>query len=133
MKRLVLTQHTVRCPMDDRTASLTVRANPDGYPSRRHRDVIACSLLPSTSFVVPARRGHFSDVAPPVSYLYEATRSARHSLEVACPRRCLSTLNAAEAGAAEPVRCTSGVNDALELARQTQSPGMMRLVWFHSV
>ena len=131
MRRLALTQQTVRCPLDDRPASLTVRTDPDGDPSRRHRDVIACSLRPSTSFAVPARRGYFSDVAPPVSYLCEATRSPRHSSKVECRRRCLAVLNAAEPGAAEPVRCTSGVNDALELARQTQSPGIMRLLWFH--
>jgi hypothetical protein len=41
-------------------------------------------------------------------------------------------LNAAEPGAGEPVRCTSGVSDALELARQTQSPGIMRALWFYS-
>ena len=92
---------------------------------------MTCSLLPSASFVPPARRGYFSDVAPPVSYLCEATRSPRHSSKVECRRRCLAVLNAAEPGAAEPVRCTSGVNDALELARQTQSPGIMRLLWFH--
>jgi hypothetical protein len=51
MKRLAFTQHTVRCPLEDRTASLMVRTDPDGCPSRRHLDVTACSLLPSTSFV----------------------------------------------------------------------------------
>jgi hypothetical protein len=30
------------------------------------------------------------------------------------------------------VRCTSGVSDALDLARQTQSPAMMRVLWFYS-
>ena len=132
MKRLALTQHTVRCPLEDRTASLAVRTDPGGYPSRRHLDVTACSLLPSTSVAPPARRGYFSDVAPPVSYLCEVDRAPRHSLEVACPRRCLAVLNAAEPGASEPVRCTSGVSDGLELARRTQSPAITRLLWFHS-
>ena len=131
MRRLARTRPTVRCPLDDRPASLTVRTDPDGNPSRRYREVTACSLLPSTSFVVPARRGHFSDVAPPVSYLYEVPRSPHHSLNVACRQRCLAVLNAAESGGGEPPRCTSGVNDALELARQTQSPGIMRLLWLH--
>jgi hypothetical protein len=130
MRRLALTPHTVRCPLDDRPASLTVRTDPEGDPSRRHRDVIACSLLPSTCFVVPARRGHFSDVAPPMSYLCEVPRSPRHS-QLTCRKRCLAVLNAAEPDAVEPVRCTSGLNDALELARQTQSPGIMRLLWLH--
>jgi hypothetical protein len=132
MKRLELTQHTVRCPLEDRTASLTVRSDPGGYPSRRHLDVTACSLLSSTSFVLPARRGYFSDVAPPVPYFCEVDPAPRHSSEVACPKRCLAILNAAEAGAAEPVRCTSGVSDSFELVRQTQSPAITRLLWFHS-
>jgi hypothetical protein len=131
MKRLAFTQHTVRCPLEDRTASLTVRTNPGGRPSRRHLEVTACSLLPSTSFVPPARSGYFSDVAPPVPYLCEVDSAPRHSLGVACPRRCLAVLNAAEPGAAEPVRCTSGVNDGLELARQTQSPAITRMLWFY--
>jgi hypothetical protein len=132
MKRLALTQHTVRCPLEDRTASLTVRTDPDRGPSRRHLDVTACSLLPSTSFAPPARSGYFSDVAPPEPYLCEVDPAPRHSWEVACPKRCLAVLNAAEPGAAEPVRCTSGVSDGLELARQTQSPGITRLLWFYS-
>jgi hypothetical protein len=131
MKRLALTHHTVRCPLEDRTASLTVRTDPDGYPSRRHRDVAACSLLPSTPIVPPSRSVYFSDVAPPVPYLCEIDPAPRHPVEVACSGRCLAVLNAAEPGAAETVRCTSGVSDGLELARQTQSPGIMRLLWFY--
>jgi hypothetical protein len=131
MKRLAFTQHTMRCPLDGGTASVTVRTDPDGYPSRRYRAVTACSLLPSTSFVPPARRGYFSDVAPPVAYLCEVDPSRRHSVEVACPKPCLATLNAAEPGA-RPLRCTSGVNDALELARQIQSPAIMRVLWSYS-
>jgi hypothetical protein len=132
MKRLVLTQHTVRCPLGDETASVTVRTAPDGYPSRRHRDVTACSLLPSTPYVPPARMGYFTDVPDvPVPYLREVDSAPRHSLGVACPKRCLAVLNAAEPGAAEPLRCTSGVSDGLELARQTQNPAIMRLLWFY--
>lgn len=123
MKRLALTQHTVRCPLDDRTASLTVRTDPGGCPSRRHLDVTACSLRPSTSSVLLARSG--------VQDFCEVDLAPRHSSEVACPGRCLAILNAAEPGAAEPVRCTSGVSDALELARRTQSPAVMRLLWFY--
>ncbi len=125
MKRLTLTQQTVRCPLDDRTASLTVRTDPDGYPSRRHLDVAACSLMPSTPFVPRLRTGYFSDIAPPASYLCEADPAPRHALKVPCARPCLRVLNAAEPGAAEPV------GDSRELARQTLSPSMMRLLWFY--
>jgi hypothetical protein len=132
MKRLALTQHAVRCPLDDSAASLTVRSDPSGYPSRRHLDIAACSLLPSMSFVPPARSRYFSDLGPAVPYLCEVDPARCHSLEVLCPKPCLAALNAAEPGAAEPVRCTSGVSDGMELARQTQSPAIMRLLWFHS-
>ena len=40
-----------------------------------------------------------------------------------------AVLNAAECGAAEPVRCTSGISDALELARRVQSPALTRVMW----
>jgi hypothetical protein len=133
MKRLALTQHTLRCPLHDCTASLTVRTDSNGYPSRRHLDVTACSLLPSTSFVPPARSAYFPDMEPPVPYIREVNRAPIHSTEVACPKRCLPVMNAAECGAAEPVRCTSGVSDGLELARQVQSPALTRLLWLHSV
>ena len=133
MKRLALTQHTVRCPLEDATASLTVRTDPGGYPSRRHLGVMACSLLPSTPFVPPARSGYFPDVTPPLPYLCEDDPAPRHASGVACSSRCLAVLNAAEPGAAEPVHCTSGVSDGLELARQTQSPAIVRLLSLYSV
>jgi hypothetical protein len=132
MKRLTLTQHTVRCPLENCTASLRVRSDLGGYPSRRHLDVAACSLVPSMPFVPRPRSGYFSDIAPPASYLCEADPTPRHALKLSCARPCLGVLNAAESRAAEPVRCTSGFSDGLELARQTLSPSMMRLLWFYS-
>ena len=56
MKRLELTQHTVRCPRADRTANLTVRTDPGGYPSRRYRDVTTCSLMPQRPSSLPPER-----------------------------------------------------------------------------
>ena len=132
MKRQELTQHTVRCPRTGSIANLTVRTNPGAYPSRRHRDVTACSLKPLTSFVPPSRRAYFSDLTP-LSYVCEVHPAPCHSMEVDCPRPCLAVLNAAESGAAESVRCVSGVNDSLELARRTQSSAIRRLLWFFGV
>jgi hypothetical protein len=131
MERHAITHHTIRCPLQQGIASLTVRTQPGAPPSRRHRDVMTCSLVPSASCITPGRKGYFSDVAPPLSYSYDVDRASGHSFEVACSKRCLAVLNAAEPGAA-PVRCTSGVNDSLELARQTQSLAIMRQLWFHS-
>jgi hypothetical protein len=132
MGRLELTQHSVRCPLDDRTASLTVRTDPEGYPASRHREVATCSLLPSTPFVPTARAAYFTDVIPARPFVWELDSTPCHSGTVECAGGCLAILNAAEPGAAEPVRCTSGVSDAMELARRTQNAAVMRVVWFHS-
>ena len=132
-RRLTLTQHTLRCPVDDCRATLAVRTDAIAHPSRRHVDVTACSLRPPTSFVPPARTTYFSDMSPPVPYRYEVSQAPCHSEEVACPKRCLLVLNAAERGAsAEPIRCTSGMSDSLELVRQTQTPAITRVLWYHS-
>lgn len=133
MKRLETTRHTVRCPVEDESATVTVRSDPGAAPSRRHLDVRACSLQPWNSFVPPARSGYFGDVAPPVSYLAAVDPTPQHPPRFGCRKRCLALLNAAEAGTAQPIPCTSGVNDSLELARQTQSPAITRLLWFYGV
>jgi hypothetical protein len=70
---------------------------------------------------------------PPLPYTYKINPAPLHSTEFGCSKRCLPVLNAAECGAAEPVRCTSGVSDGLELARQTLSPALNRLLWFYSL
>jgi hypothetical protein len=128
-----LTQHTVRCPLEEHYATVTVWTDPDGAPSRRHLDVTACSLRPSTSFIAPPRRAYFTDLTPLVSFVCDVDATPRHSASVVCAKPCLRVLNAAEPGAAEPVRCTSGVCDGLELVRQTANPAVSRLVWLHSV
>jgi hypothetical protein len=130
MKRLTVTQHAMRCPLNDASATLTVRTDVRRHPSGRYVDVTACSLFPSVPFTMPSRAGYFSDVAPPLRYLDAADAAPRHSAEIRCAKRCLATLNAAEPGAAD-IGCTSGVNDALELARQGQPAAIMRLLWLY--
>ncbi len=133
-RRLTLTQHSVRCPVNDCAASLAVQSDPVANPSGRHVDVMACSLMPPTTFIPPARKAYFADMAPPESYLDGVGQAPQHSAEVTCDKPCLAMLNAAEGGArSEPIVCTSGVNDAMELARQTQNPSLTRVMWFHSV
>jgi hypothetical protein len=133
MKLWGLTQHTVRCPLDDGMASVTVRTDLDAAPSRRHRDVTACSLQPSTPVVLPARQAYFADVAPPMPFPYEIDGIPRHATGITCGKPCLAVLNAAESGPAEPVRPTSGVSDGLELVRRTRGPAMAQVVWYHNL
>ena len=128
-----LTQRTIRCPLEECAATVTVRTDPEGYPSRRYLAVTVCSLRPSTAVVPPVRYAYFSDLTPLVSYVCDVVANPCHSLEVECAKPCLRVLNAAEPGAAEPVRCTSGVSDGLELARQTLSPAAMRPLWFYGL
>jgi hypothetical protein len=131
-QRLTLTQHSVRCPVNDCAASLGVHSDPAAYPSGRHVDVVACSLLPPTSFVPTSRKAYFPDMTPAEPYLDSVGQAPWHSADVACSKPCLFVLNAAERGArSDRLRCTSGVSDAMELARQTQRPALTRLMWFH--
>lgn len=132
MRHRTLTRHTVCCPLDGGTAVVTVRTDPGAWPSRRHRDVAACSLQPSTPFRVPTRSGYFSDLAPPVSYVSDIDSTPRHAPRVTCSKLCLTVLNAEEPGVAQPVPCTSGVCDALELAQRTQSPAILRVLWSYA-
>jgi hypothetical protein len=131
MRRRTLTQQTVRCPEQDCTARLTVRSDLEAAPSRRHRALVACSLRPSVPLVTPAAGAFFADLAPDVRYRGAVGGLPYASKPYACSEGCLAILNAAEGGG-EPVRCSSGVSDSLELARQTQSPRTMRLLWFYS-
>jgi hypothetical protein len=132
MKRLVVTQHTVRCPLDGATATLNVRTDARRGPCRRYLNVTGCSLLPPASSVPFSRAGYFADVAPPLRYIRDVETGACATSDLRCAKRCLAVLNAAEPGAAEAMRCTSAVSDALELARQTQSPAMMRVLWSYA-
>jgi LPXTG-motif cell wall-anchored protein len=132
-QRLTLTAQTLRCPLHDGVGILAVRTDPIASSGSRYVDVSACSLLPVTSFVPPVRTAYFPDVGPFGPYVREASRVPRHSSELACSKRCLHALNAAERAVPQPIRCTSGTSDSPELARQTQSPAIMRLLWFHSV
>jgi hypothetical protein len=130
-RRLTLTPQAARCPIHDCRATLSVRTDPIAHPRDRYVDVTACSVLPATSFGPPARTAYFPDGE---AYIYDASQAPRHSMGVACPKRCLLVLNAAESCfAGKPIRCTSGTSDSLELTRQTQTPSMMRQLWFHGV
>jgi hypothetical protein len=118
MKRLVTTEHTVRCPLEDCAATVTVRSDPDAAPSRRHRDVLGCSLRPPAPYVPPATLGYFADVAPPVSYVRDVAPGPCHAQEPACSKVCLGVLNAAEPGAGDP---GDSVHDLV----------MKRLLWIY--
>jgi len=131
-QRLAITQHAMRCPLNDCRATVIATSDLAAPPSRRHVDVMACSLVPPTPFVPPPRMAYFADAALPEQYLDDVGRPPQHLVEFACTKPCLFVLNAAEsAPGVEPIRPVSGTSDALELARQTQGPAIARLMWYH--
>jgi hypothetical protein len=131
-RRLTLTHHTVRCPSHGCDADVTARTDFAAYPADRHVSVSACSLFPSTPSVPPVRTTSFADLSPLATYVDQAGQAPCHPSGSVCNEGCLRVLNAAESGpAASSIRCTSGVSDSLELARQTQSPAICRLLWHH--
>ncbi len=133
-QRFPLTQHTVRCPLYDRQATLTVRTNPIARPRGQYVDVTACSILPATPCILPASMAYLPDMPSYEPYLQKA-RPHRYTLEVPCRKDCLYVLNEAEGSCPiRHIRCTSGISNGLELTRQVvQNPTITRLLWFHSV
>jgi hypothetical protein len=89
MKQRAITQHTLRCPLYDCTASLTVRTDFNGCVSARHLDVLSCSLLPSMAFVPSAANAYFPDMEPPEPYTHNIYPTPLHSTGLACRKRCL--------------------------------------------
>ena len=130
MKRLEVTQQTVRCPLEDCTALLDVRTDPGAPPSRRYRDVMSCSLRPPRPYVPLPPIGHVPELPPPLSYFREGWPGPCHSKEPACAKPCLAILNAAEPGAGGAAALSG---DAMELARHVESLAMMRILWTSGV
>jgi hypothetical protein len=132
-RRFTLTRQSMRCPVHDCRVDLAVRTDSAPHPHRRYVDVMGCSLFQGVAANPAPRTGYFPGVSPYLPFLYEVNPAPHYADEPACAKRCLGVLNAAEGyPSARPLHCMSGTSDALELARQTQSPRMMRQVWFHN-
>lgn len=131
---LVLTRHTVRCPLNACQATLVVRTNPLAQPGRQHVDVASCSLHPETLVTLPARLVCVTDSSYDRPYPQEPGRYPRSTLGVPCRKNCLAILNTAAGSCAiQPVRCTSEVNNGPDLAQQTtHNLAMTQALWFHS-
>lgn len=105
---LVLTRHSVRCPLYDCQATMVVRTNPLAQPRRQHVDVATCSLHPETLVSLPEKMVYVTDSSYDRPYPQEPGRYPRYTLGVPCRKNCLAILNTAAASCAiQPVRCTS--------------------------
>jgi hypothetical protein len=134
-RQLPLTSQSVRCPLHDCQADVTVRTNPRAPLHQQHVGVTACSLLPSPAVALPERTGYLPDF-PLYKVRLEAARPyPSPPREVSCRQHCLFLLNEATAPVMpRAICCTSGVSDGPELARQViQHPAMTRLLWYYSL
>ena len=134
-RRLVVTQQTMRCPVYDCRATLAVQTDPRAASRSRYVDVKACSLQPALPIAPPPPPAYFAGASPYMPFLMEVSAAPPYPRpqEPACATRCLAVLNAAESWSWRPIECTSGTSDAMDLARQTQNPAIMRQVWLHGV
>ncbi len=132
-QRLVDTHHGVRCPRDDSQAHVTVRTDPHGQSCRQYLRVTTCSLLSDAAVAPPERVAYLPDFPPYTMWVEPARSHPVHATEVSCPQPCVFVLNETAVSAALPrVVCTSGVNDSVELARQTgDNPRLSRLLFYY--
>jgi hypothetical protein len=127
-RRHVLTQETLRCPLHDCRATVTVRTNPHAGAGRRYLAVAGCSLHPTSPHAPPARVAHFADFGPAQSYLCDACEPPRLADGVPCAKPCLVALNA---GDIRPQFLEPLHGDAWELGRRTQPAGVTRALWLN--
>ena len=133
--QLPLTVQSVRCPLHDCTADMTVRTDPQAHANRQYVDVATCSLLSDAAVALPERTAYLPD-SPPCKVRLEAARSHPvYSTGVTCRQSCLSVLNAAApAVTPQPLECTSGAADGIDLVRQVAHyPTDSQLLWYSSL
>lgn len=131
-QRLLLTPHSVRCPINDEQADLAVQTDPVAPSCRQYVEVTSCSLLADAAVALPERTAYLADV-PACRVRLDTARSIPvHATKISCAQPCVFVLNAtAVSGAHQAVTCTSGASDAIELARQTVgNPRITRLLWY---
>lgn len=132
-QRLQVTHHNVRCPSHDCQANVAVRTDPEARSRQQFVSVTACSLLSDAGGALPERTAYLSDF-PPYKVRLETARSYPvYAAEVSCPQHCVVVLNEGSVSVvSQPVECTSGISDAVELAAQTvRNPRISRLLWYY--
>jgi hypothetical protein len=134
-QRLQITRHRVRCPLDGCSADVAVRTDPRARSRRQFVDVATCSLLSDAAVALPERTAYLSD-SPPYAVRLEAARPYPvYAAEVSCRQNCVFVLNeAAVSVAPQPVKCTSGISDAIELVGQAvRNPRIVRPLWYYGL
>ena len=133
-RRLRITNHDIRCPLDDRRAEIAVHTDPRAQSCRQYVDVASCSLLSGVAIALPERTTYLWD-GPPWRVCVDPARSFPvYATEVSCRQPCVFVLNAAAVFSAPgALTCASGVSDAIGLAHQAiDNPRISRLLWYAS-
>ena len=131
-QRLQVTHHCLRCPIEGDRAEVAVATDPAAPSARQYLAVTSCSLRSDAAIGLPERVAYLGD-GPPCRVLLDPARSyPLYSGEVSCRQPCVGVLNAtAVSGTPLPLRCRSGVSDAITLAEQAIGSGRMsRLLWY---
>ena len=134
-RRLPVVARSVRCPLHDGQAHITVRRDPHAPARERYVEVTRCSLQSDLAVALPAHTEYLPDSPPYQVVLETATTHPVFAPGVSCSQRCVSVLNAATpAVTPQPLACSSGVSDAIELMRQAGAPTKgSRLSWYAGV
>ena len=129
-RRLEVTAHDVLCPMHQVRAHVAVTTNPDAPSSHRYVGVRRCSLHSDMALGLPERTAYLPEAPMYKVRMEPAPSGTVYTADVACSEHCLFVLNhTAVAGPIQPVECTSGACDAMDLARQaTGSPRTAQLL-----
>jgi hypothetical protein len=133
-QRLPVTSQSVRCPLHDCQADVTVRTDAGARSDRRYVEIAGCSLLADAAIGLPERTAYLPD-APPCKVLLEsASPHPVYTTEVACRQSCVFVLNAAAPSVApKPLECASGTSDGIDLMRQVaRDETGSRLLWYSS-
>lgn len=130
-QRLPVTSQSVRCPLHDCQARVTVRTDPGAHADRQYLEITACSLLSDAAIGLPEHSTYLPD-GPPFKVRLEAASAYPVYADVSCAQPCVFVLNeAAPSVAPRPLECTSGASDGIDLVRQAvRKPTASQLLWY---
>jgi hypothetical protein len=133
-RRMQITRHRLRCPLEGETVDVTVETDPEARAGAQYREVLSCSLKPP-AIDLPGRTTYLWDGSPMKVRLEPACTVPAFGARVTCAQPCLAALNAPDVyGVPAEVRCSSGVSDAVSLAEQALGGSRMaRLLWYTSL
>jgi len=133
--RLELRCESLRCPLHDCHADVSVRTDPHARSRQQYVDVAACSLLADSAIGLPERTGYLADAPQYKVRLEPAASHPVYVADVSCRQPCVFVLNETAVSApSKPLTCASGASDGIDLVRQALGkPTSSQLLWYSSL